>query len=156
MKSVSITGLIFVLSAVLLSASALAKEILTIKLVEIYAKAEGDDFKIHIHANGDISQYKTTRRVDTDDYKLTLDIPALPHSDSNYDLTTPFSTLSDVWPMMLGYQVYTRISIVLANEVSSVVSLVTPSHLIVTISRRSPIAVVDAVKAPDQAPEAAP
>jgi hypothetical protein len=128
----------------------------TLKLVDMYAKAEGHDFNIHIYANGDISQYKTTRQVDTETYKLILDVPALPPLDSKYDLATPFSTRFEVWPMMLGNQVYSRISIVLANEASSVVSLVTPSHMLVTISRKSPIAMADTGATRVQEPTAPP
>ena len=135
MKSLSITGWIFMLGTVLLSTSAPAVETPTLKLVDMYAKAEGDDFKIHIHANGDISEYKTTRQVDTETYKLILDVPALPPLDSKYDLATPFSTRFEVWPMMLGQQTYSRISLDLDIDTSSVVGQENPTTVTITLSR---------------------
>lgn len=152
MKSVSMGSLILAVALALTTTPAqAAEETPTVKLVDMFAKAEGDRFKIHIMANGDISQYKTTRKLNSDTYKLTLDVPALPPVDSKYDLSTPFSRRFEVWPMMLGNQVYARIAIELDMEVSTVVGLESPSRIFVTISRKSAMAVAEARRVKEKA-----
>jgi hypothetical protein len=144
-------SLILAVALALTLTPARAEETPTVKLVDMFAKAEGDQYKIHIMANGDISQYKTTRKMNSDTYKLTLDVPALPPVDSKYDLSTPFSRRFEVWPMMLGNQVYARIAIELDMEVSTVVGLESPSRIFVTISRKSATAVAEAPRAKEKA-----
>lgn len=144
MKPASLSSLILALVLSCISTSTLAEETRAVELVDMFAKAEGDNVKICIWANGNISGYKTSRALRSDTYKLTLHIPALPPVNSKYDLSIPFSHGFRVWPVKLGNRIYTRITIELDMEVSTVVGLDGPSKIFVSISRKSPIAFVDA------------
>ncbi len=144
MKTVSFGSLLLGLLVMAApAASGLAAEASEVKLIDMYAKAEGDAYKIYIMASGDISEYKTSRKLRTDSYKLILDVPALPPIDSKYDLTTPFSKRFEVWPMKLGDQIYSRIAIDLDLEASSVIGMASPARIFITISRKSETAVAD-------------
>ena len=144
MKPASPHSLILALVLAFISTPTPAEETPAVELVEVFAKAEGDNVKIYIWANGNISSYKTSRALSSDTYKLTLHVPALPPVDSKYDLSIPFSHGFRVWPVKLGDRIYTRITIELDMEVSTEVGLDGPSKIFVSISRKSPIAFVDA------------
>ncbi len=144
MKAIWKTSLFLMLGMIAMRGTARAEKPPALRLVNMYSKAEGDHFKIHIVANGDISQYKITRKTNHETYKLTIDVPALPPVNSKYDLDTPFSRRFEVWPMMLGKQVYARISMELNLDASSVVGMDSPTRLWVTISNKSALAMADA------------
>lgn len=127
------------------------------RLLDMYAKSEPDSYKIHIIANGDITQYKSSRKRLEGAYRLILDVPALPPVDSQYDLETPFSRKFQVWPMKLGDQLYSRVEIELDLEATSVIGMDGPSRIFVRISRESDPAMVDGPSkrpAPDTVPTA--
>jgi hypothetical protein len=145
MKTVSVGSLLLGLLVVAAPATlGVAADSSGVKLIDMYARAEGDDYRIYIMASGDISQYKSSRKLRADSYKLILDVPALPPIDSKYDLTTPFSKRFEVWPMKLGDQIYSRIAMELDIEASSVIGLASPARIFITISRKSETAVADA------------
>ncbi len=144
MKTIWKTSLFLMLGMIALRGTARAEKAPALRLVDMYSKAEGDHFKIHIVASGDISQYKTTRKTNPESYKLIIDVPALPPVNSKYDLDTPFSRRFEVWPMMLGKQVYARISMELNLDASSVVGMDGPTRIWVTVSNKSALAMADA------------
>jgi hypothetical protein len=116
----------------------------TVRLLNMYAKSEAELFEVHIVADGDITGYKTTRKMGTDSYRLTVDVPAIPPVDSKYDVTTPFTRRFEMWPMKLGDKVYTRVMMEIDVEAASVVSQMRPTRILIKISRESPEAFASA------------
>ena len=143
MKPSSPFSLIIAVVLTFISTRTLAAETPTVELVDLFAKEEGDNFKIYIMANGDVSKYKTSRVLKSDTYELTLHVPALPPVNSKYDLSIPFSHSFRIWPIKLGNRTYTRITIELDLEVATMVELDGPSKIFVTISRKSRIGFAD-------------
>ena len=137
-------SLVVALAWLAVTVTAQAKDNKTVRLLNMYAKSEADLFEVHIIADGDISGFKTTRRMGTDSYRLTLDVPAVPPVDSKYDVTTPFTRRFEMWPMKLGDRVYTRVMMEIDLKASSVVSQIRPSRILIKISRNSPTALADA------------
>ncbi len=137
-------SLVVALAWLAVTVTAQAQDNKTVKLLNMYAKSEADVFEVHIIADGDITGFKTTRRMATDSYRLTLDVPAVPPVDSKYDVTTPFTRRFEMWPMKLGDRVYTRVMMEIDLEASSVVSQMRPTRILIKISRNSPTALADA------------
>ena len=137
-------SLVVALAWLAVTVTAQAKDNKTVRLLNMYAKSEADLFEVHIIADGDISGFKTTRRMGTDSYRLTLDVPAVPPVDSKYDVTTPFTRRFEMWPMKLGDRVYTRVMMEIDVKASSVVSQMRPTRLLIKISRNSPTALAQA------------
>jgi hypothetical protein len=107
-------------------------------LVDMYAVREGDQYVVHVLASGDITRFLSDRKLDRGTYRLTLDVPALSPTSTKFDVATPFSRRFQVWPMMLGKRVYSRIEIELDLGASSVVGLQNSSHLFVRIHKELP------------------
>ena len=144
MKTSSLYSLTLATMLTFISTPTFPEETPAVEIVDMCGKAEGDKFKITIKANGDVSKYKTSRALNSNTYKLTLHVPALPPVNTKYHLSIPVNHSFRVWPIKLGNQVYTRITIELDMEVSTVVGLDSPSKIFVTLSRKSPIAFADA------------
>ncbi|MEE9180353.1 MAG: hypothetical protein V3U22_05600, partial [Vicinamibacteria bacterium] len=142
-------SLVVALAWLAVTVTAQAKDNKTVRLLNMYAKSEADLFEVHIIADGDITGFKTTRRMGTDSYRLTLDVPAVPPVDSKYDVTTPFTRRFEMWPMKLGDRVYTRVMMEIDVKASSVVSQMRPTRILIKISRNSPTALADASRGND-------
>jgi hypothetical protein len=126
----------------------------TVKLLDMFAKALGDQVTVYIQASGDISQFKSSRKLREDSYILTLDVPALAPVDSKYDLRTPFTRRFEVWPMKLGNQYYSRLVMELDREASSVIGRDGTAQIYIKISRKQEPALAEA--APEETVPASP
>ena len=105
------------------------------RILDMFAVREADVYIVHIIADGDISEFSSALEQRESTYKLTLDVPALPPLDTQYEVETPFSRRFQVWPMQLDKKLYSRVEIELDLEASSVVGVLDASHLFVRIQR---------------------
>lgn len=120
------------------SASAIAQNSgSTPQLLDIFASRTGEDVVVHVVASGDISGYKTTRKLRESSYTLTLDLPALAPVESRYDVQTPFTRRFELWPMKLGATLGSRLVLELENGATAVIGTEGPSRLFIKISRES-------------------
>ena len=102
MKTVTRTLLFATLSLSILGTAAFAEPQTELaKILDMFAVREADVYTVHIIADGDISEFSSALEQRESFYKLTLDVPALPPLDTEYEVETPFSRRFQVWPMQL-------------------------------------------------------
>ena len=109
MKTVTRTLLFATLSLSILGTAAFAEPQTELaKILDMFAVREADVYTVHIIADGDISEFSSALEQRESFYKLTLDVPALPPLDTEYEVETPFSRRFQVWPMQLEKKLYSR------------------------------------------------
>ena len=140
MKTVTRTLLFATLSLSILGTAAFAEPQTELaKILDMFAVREADVYTVHIIADGDISEFSSALEQRESFYKLTLDVPALPPLDTEYEVETPFSRRFQVWPMQLEKKLYSRVEIELDMDASAVVGALNASHLFVRIQREGAI-----------------
>ena len=110
MKTVTRTLLFATLSLSILGTAAFAEPQTELaKILDMFAVREADVYTVHIIADGDISEFSSALEQRESFYKLTLDVPALPPLDTEYEVETPFSRRFQVWPTQLKKKLYSRV-----------------------------------------------
>ena len=107
------------------------------KLLDVYASRTGDEVTVHIVASGDISGFKTTRKLRADSYTLTIDVPALPPLDKKYDVRAPLTRKFELWPMKLGASLGSRVVMELETAATSVIGAEGPNRIFIRLSKAS-------------------
>ena len=140
MKTVTRTLLFATLSLSVLRTAAFAEPQTELaKILDMFAVREADVYTVHIIADGDISEFSSALEQRESFYKLTLDVPALPPLDTEYEVETPFSRRFQVWPMQLEKKLYSRVEIELDMDASAVVGALNASHLFIRIQREGAV-----------------
>ena len=140
MKTVTRTLLFATLSLSVLRTAAFAEPQTDLaKILDMFAVREADVYTVHIIADGDISEFSSALEQRESFYKLTLDVPALPPLDTEYEVETPFSRRFQVWPMQLEKKLYSRVEIELDMDASAVVGALNASHLFIRIQREGAV-----------------